>query len=536
MILVPILRPDQGKHVALDLQIIYACLAKGQNVRAVICDTEGQYCPVHDYNGDPYLQKCGTCKASILRLHDILSALSREFKGQLDIAWLSAFDNAIDTYFYPSRHNWLNKISRTTFELRPSSIDYSGIDDMLLPPYVSETLSNTGLTLEDLNPMESVDDKPSKILEERMELNRGLSLRIEKHFESLLEGVSHAYIFNGRMAAQKTVLRCCRKKGIKAFIHEVGFFADTFTVYPGYSLDEHVPLQPRSHFVRSPTYSSNESTGICEELKELLVGKLSSATRNHSFYSVAQLLNIQSPRQIIHDKPTISLFLSSTDEISSVYPFDQSKYERLLVKHLAKRLSQGTLRNAINVYIRFHPRSARQLERAKLCRGAFYRFHEELCKSADNNCNIVVLSPDRDISSYALLRSTDIAISLFSVIAAEAGCFVPLTISHEYSRASPFTHLSIRGVDPEAGAESLINIFEKILGRHSHHELAELKNYGKQLANSYAKAIKKCSFADQSSLGLTRDAIEPLIVLTSKFEQISMASAAKDFIHTRLYD
>lgn len=540
MILVPILRPDQGKHVVLDLQIVCASLVAGKEVRVVICDLEGQYCPVHDYNGNASLRQCGTCRGSIEILRDVFRGISGRFGKRLEVVWLSELDKSAKTDRDFSEYNAdistdiANELKRS-FEKGPENSAYEDLDSFLLPPYLSESLSNTGLTLADLDSSQAGLDRANTTLEDRIGLNRWLSRKIARLFTPLLNGIDCVYLFNGRMTAQKTLLKSCRKAGIPVFVHEVGFMPDTFTIYPGYSLDEHVPLQPKSHFKRSLGLTTPVANSIGPALKEHLLGKLSSSTRNHSFYGEQELLRMNFRQHARPDKQIISLFLSSSDEISSIFPFDQSEYERALVKHFIRRISTGYFSRDFHVYVRFHPRSARQLELSERHAGVFFRFYKTLNELSNTSDSVTILGPRDSCNSYALLKDTHVAVSMFSVISAEASWLVPVTVSHILSRASDFTHENIYALDPEEGANALLEIIEKEIANKDSDHFQTLRRRGRYLANSYAETIKRCSFSDYTNQQFDVHSVEHTRSTLSRVERICSSVPRDKFIHANLF-
>lgn len=471
-VLIPILRPDQGFHVttAVNMGVAYAHL--GFNVDFLMCDMDRHYCPVHIYNGDILFDKCGSCPNSVADITQYIHELVQAHNLQQQIT-LIPLSSLISPKYHLHSYTSINVDEMFDEALRYRDLSHSSLDDInsldsesfndfVLPPYYSESFSNERLTFEDLFDYSDFTSSISKtLLLSRLIKNKDYTLRVEHAVKNLLYTTTYdlCILWNGRYAAQKTMLRLARHSNIKVFIHEIGFLNESLSFVQSFSMDEHITVRSLgldTNWITRRMISTSIQLNLSKS--DYFSPKLTASSNAHSYYPSPIII---SETKSLHDhvtSDTFCIFLSSPDELSSTYPFDFTEFERNTVLALIPYLST-------NVIVRFHPRSVNSLLKSKIYNGVYWRFYLELQElSKLHPFNISIHPPSSTLTSYEILTSRPYAsLALFNTMAAELPGFGLTSISHHLSRLAPYASHAIFGLNVESAVSEIMTILPLLI-------------------------------------------------------------------------
>jgi len=481
-VLVPILRPDQGFHVSTAVNLGIALASIGSNVDFVFCDMDNHYCPVHIYNGDTLFDKCGSCRSSVSEMSEFITEhiKQKQLSQYIQLIYLSNFiSTPTDHSLYTSDN--IASIHDEAISFSASNVSYDievrptqpfSFNNFVLPPYYSESFSNERLTFEDLFDYTNVSMSVAKsLLISRLIKNKEYSNRVEHAFTQLLSVTSYdlCLLWNGRYAAQKSMLRLARANNIRVKIHEIGFLNNTLSLIDSYSMDEHITakslfldLNWTTRSMISPDLSSTITKS------DYLTPKLTASSNAHSYY--ASPINLCSSSLLPHHQTSnlFCIFLSSPDELSSTYPFDFTQLERNTVLSLIPHISS-------DIIVRFHPRSVNSLLKAKLYNGVYWRFYLRLLELKNNHPhNIYIYPPSSPLSSYEIIRTKPYAsLALFNTMAAELTAFGLTSISHNLSRLSSYSTHHLHSLNAVEAVSDILTVLSS--NRNTYPDIVEMR-------------------------------------------------------------
>ena len=213
------------------------------------------------------------------------------------------------------------------------------------------------------------------------------------------------YVFNGRFAAMRGVLRACQRMKVDCFLHERGCDGEHYDLFQNHMIHEIEAIQAVINDRWDAAESNPQRNAIAANWFYDRVNRVEKVW--HSFVK-----NQESGRLPIGWNPeqkNISIFCSSDDEFVAIGEAWRNDVYPNQVTAIA-RIAQDML-NAqpdARIYLRVHP---------NLTEVDNQRKREML--SLDYS-NLTVIAPDASIDTYELMRSSDTVVSFGSSVGSEA--------------------------------------------------------------------------------------------------------------------
>ena len=220
------------------------------------------------------------------------------------------------------------------------------------------------------------------------------------------ESFDRVYVFNGRFAPVRGILRACQERKVKCFIHERG------CDMKHYSLIEDTFPHDReyiSRLIRKTWENSSES----EEEKnkkgeEFFLNNFRRVVRNWKSFTEGQDEKML-PENWDKNKTNISIFISSEDELVGIGRIWQNP----IYKNQNDGLTQiiRDMKDSLDdthIYLRIHP-NLKGLDNSQT------RF-----LNLFNSPNLTIISPESAISSYTLIKNSSKVLTFGSTVGIEA--------------------------------------------------------------------------------------------------------------------
>jgi hypothetical protein len=247
-------------------------------------------------------------------------------------------------------------------------------------------------------------DPQPKLLDDEIERYMVGTLAIYMATRNFLEKEKPkvVYIFNGRLAHTKAVMRACQTKGVPFRIHERGHSYTHYSVFENFTIHQIQYMQ--AEMLR---LWNSADPGYRDEKAELFYNRRmqGEATNWHAFNKDAENYL---PENWDSSKINISIFNSSEDEVASISdewknPLYVNQFQGI------KRITSDLLhRQDIHFYLRIHP----NLKTVK-------NNDIDLLLSYQSP-NITIIPPESKLNSYYLVKHSDKVITFGSSVGIEA--------------------------------------------------------------------------------------------------------------------
>ena len=213
------------------------------------------------------------------------------------------------------------------------------------------------------------------------------------------------YVFNGRLAHPKAVLRACQRMNVECAIHERGGTKERFSVFMNTSIHDLDNTRREIHKMWENT-DSVEREAIADEFYTSRMGGKST-----NWYSFTNEQKDELPEGFDHSKENIAIFNSSEDEFASIgSDWKNTIYENQLTGIL-KMIEDSEKLEGIHLYLRMHP-NLRNVNNSD----------SERLRSLTGK-NFTLILPEAPISSYNLMMRASKVLTFGSSIGVEATYF-----------------------------------------------------------------------------------------------------------------
>jgi Capsule polysaccharide biosynthesis protein len=218
--------------------------------------------------------------------------------------------------------------------------------------------------------------------------------------------VDRVYVFNGRFATLRAVLRAAQQCDVDCQVHERGATLNKFELY-----DNHLPHDIDAIYRMINSSWNDESVDI--QTKSDVGAKWFHDRRSRVETNWVSFTKIQQERQLPPDfdskRRNIAIFPSSDDEFVAIGDSWRHTLYPTQVEGIKRICSELLRRNSeIHVYVRMHPNMISVENRAK----------QEMLRLSFPN--LTVLAPEDTVDTYALLDSVEKVVTFGSSIGIEA--------------------------------------------------------------------------------------------------------------------
>jgi hypothetical protein len=212
------------------------------------------------------------------------------------------------------------------------------------------------------------------------------------------------YIFNGRFAVNRALLRACEKAGVPAIIHERG------NDYKHYELYDKVMPHDIAAFSKMVRSAWNNSTDSKESREKIAASfyddRFNGKEQGWFSYTDVQQKNLLPEGWNMEDE-NIVIFNSSEDEFVAIgEEWSTELYNTQL--SILSLLANDTRLNPVKLWLRMHPNMAQMA-------GSYLEKYDILKGSA-----IQLIPPESTVSTYALMMSGSKILTFGSTIGIEA--------------------------------------------------------------------------------------------------------------------
>ena len=362
-------------HFETDLEIIENHLEQGDEVHFVGCDAELVAC---DRNPHHDLVRCNVC-------------IGRREAG---LALLSAPVRRVPLWVLaPEDHA----------ELAALDVDFDDAED--LKRFAVEQF-DIGYAV--LSTMVSFLRDPDPMASANRPVMRGLlvsALAVYRSFQHQVERTRYdrVYVFNGRFAITRAVLRACASRGVECYTHERGHHHDHYALYRNTTIHdiEHFERAIREAWdAADPIERERLGTRFYEE-------RAQGAEQGWFSFIEAQQRGLL-PHGFDENRRNVVFFNSSQDEFEAIgETWRNPLYDDQ--EHAVARVARALRgRDDVHVYLRVHPNLA-GLDNA-----------QTRAIAALDEPNLTVIPAESPVCTYALLRAARTVVSFGSTVGIEA--------------------------------------------------------------------------------------------------------------------
>lgn len=213
------------------------------------------------------------------------------------------------------------------------------------------------------------------------------------------------YVFNGRFAAMRAVLRACQEFEIDCFIHERGCDNNHYQLFENHLPHDVVEMQKRMrlHWEQAES-TSDERKSVA---RQWFLDRANRVEKGWKSFVKGQDTD-RLPANWSLAKQNISIFCSSEDEFASIGDCWQNPIYKTQVEGIQQIVDEFKNDPTFHFYLRIHPNltnvdnaSTNELKNIKAS-------------------NLTVIQADEPIDTYALIRASDKVITFGSTVGLEA--------------------------------------------------------------------------------------------------------------------
>lgn len=363
-------------HFETQLELMETHVAAGDDVTYISCDSALGYCDANPSNEKLFCVGCQGKRRNGLKL------LSKS----VEVLKLSSLMSEVASKFIQTKFSSVDKL-----------INYklSGYD---CGEAVASSLFSYADTI-----------YPS-LSEYAGYIERAVTYSVNLYFsiDSFLKRnvVDVAYIYNGRGATSRCLVRACETNSVRFFTHERGSSVDS------YALIENTVIHNVDYYNRAAltfweaSLDDNKDAIADEFFSRMRRGKLLYSEKNYLKKQIKGAL----PSMWTERSPRYAFFTSTESEMAGLRGFYDRKMYVSLLDALEKIVADLVMVDFQGVFlIRMHPNSLGEYASLK-------PRLDELLKSRF----VVLVTPDQDIDTYSLVDSADKVLTTYSTVGIEA--------------------------------------------------------------------------------------------------------------------
>lgn len=243
----------------------------------------------------------------------------------------------------------------------------------------------------------------------RETLNRFLISAVQMYQQTIdflsNQSIDRVYIFNGRFAAMRAVVRACERVQVDCYLHERGCDGDHYELFKNHLPHDLVEIEKAILRRWESAAADTDRQTIASRWFQDRVDRVEKVW--HSF--VKQQESGRLPSEWDPNKKNISIFCSSDDEFVAIGDSWRNGLYPNQVEAIAKIANDLIqIQPETQLYLRVHP---------NLTQVDNQRKREMMALDFPN---LTVIAPDAKIDSYELMRSSHSVVSFGSSVGAEA--------------------------------------------------------------------------------------------------------------------
>jgi hypothetical protein len=363
-------------HYETDLEIAERHLVAGDRVSLMVCSGDLLACeanPTHEV---------GRCVRCIGRKREGISRLS----GKAEIVPFLQLTDKDRQELRDIRTDWSTRDEMTEFAIENFDVGWAA----------HSTLASLFM-----RPDYDIHAEHDQI--RRTIVSSVAAFRSVQNFLSRVH-VDQLYVFNGRYATMRAVMRAAQSRGVPFFIHERGSSFEKFSLF-----ENHAPHD--LDFFQDEVRKAWERAD--PELRELIGASFYAdrvaGTQSDWHSYVAKQETGKLPDTWKDGAKNIVIYCSSSDEIDALREMVQGQtlYENPY-QGIDRILASAKNRPDLNFFVRLHPRSANMPEIGS----------KRLMERREPN--LTVIAADSPISTYAMMRKATRVVSFGSTTGLEA--------------------------------------------------------------------------------------------------------------------
>lgn len=259
-----------------------------------------------------------------------------------------------------------------------------------------------------LSSLVSLVRDPEPDLQEHRDLLRKLLVSAASTYQFTRGQLAHdapdrVYVFNGRFANMRAVLRACQREGVDCWIHERGCDNEHYELFPNHLPHDIQRIQHRIRQMWQDGGPQRERLG-----QQWFHDRVQRVESNwHSFVKDQRLGRL--PSDWDASRENVAIFCSSDDEFVAIGDcWKNPMYTDQLSGIIQIVDDLANAKPDFHVYLRMHP----NLRGVENRRTAAMRYLQRP--------NLTVIDPEDDIDTYALMRAVDKVITFGSSVGIEA--------------------------------------------------------------------------------------------------------------------
>lgn len=227
-------------------------------------------------------------------------------------------------------------------------------------------------------------------------------LSLMNYLES--DSFNRVYVFNGRFAPLRGVLRACEKKKVDCFIHERGCNINHYAIYEN-ALP--IDLQYNEKLIRE-SWEDAEKKDKEQIASDFYRDRVQGKEQSWYSYIVKQEKGLL-PQEWDVNKENIVIFNSSEDEFAAIGEEWKNPLYRTQIEGIERIVaSMAEYSERFHVYLRIHPNLSGVQNKSVI----------ELFNITAKNFTVV--PPDSKISTYALVQAANKVVTFGSTVGIEA--------------------------------------------------------------------------------------------------------------------
>ncbi|MFC1684809.1 hypothetical protein ACFL0R_04975 [Pseudomonadota bacterium] len=363
-------------HFETDLELAALALERGDNVTFFTCDGS---LPTCEPNYEHSFLRCAMCK-------------SRAAKG---LEWLKSKQKklTVSTYNLNARElstikGIVNQPFNSIAEIKDLTYEGSDIGMAAISSAISQ-LREPGLSL----------DSDLYLIRSHLET----ALRVHHSLQIILQEAAfdEVILFNGRFSALRPVLRAARLMKINVSVHERGPYINQYRISPN-----HYPHDPNACRERLRSVMNVDKAIIQDVGNRWFEDRFNNIQQGLKTFSQEHDKSLSV--QIKHDAINVAIFVSSEDEHEAIPEWKNQHYMNQCDG--IRRILQDASQLNCHFLLRAHPNLV----------GIDNSQTRELAAIANEFNNLTYIAPESKISTYELIKQSDLVIVFGSTVGIEA--------------------------------------------------------------------------------------------------------------------